>query len=169
MQCPPVLAGDTTSVPDVWAAWILSAAEGVFMADAADTGEVASLRHPRLDVLRWHPLERLWFAEVDRQLVRDGQLGVASPADLEPAASFLDWLAGYGESFRAQAVTAMFDYDLVLDYDLVESELASKLVVHSVTVRNGTAEAWLDTGGATAGYLLPVRLDGQHRIVGMGS
>jgi hypothetical protein len=32
MQCPPVLAGDTTSVPDVWAAWILSAAEGLRVA-----------------------------------------------------------------------------------------------------------------------------------------
>lgn len=138
------------------------------MADAADTGEVAPLRHSRLGVLRWHQLERLWFAEVDRLLVRDGQLGVASAADLEPAAAFLDWLAANGESFRAQAVTAMFDHDLVLDYDLVESELAAKLVVHSVTVRKGTAEAWLDTGGATAGYLLPVRLDGRHRIAGMG-
>lgn len=138
------------------------------MAGAADTGEVTPLRHPRLGVLSWHALGQLWFAAVNRALIRDGQLGVASPADLEPAAAFLDWLGGNRETFRARAVTAMFGYDLVLDYDLVESELASKLVVHSVTVRDGTAEAWLDTGGATAGYLLPVRLDGQHRIVGMG-
>lgn len=138
------------------------------MADAADTGEVSPLGHPRLGVLRWHPLERLWFAEVDRLLVRNGQVGVASPADLEPAASFLDWLASHGECFRAQAVTAMFDHDLVLDYELDESELASRLVVQSATVRSGAAEAWLDTAGATAGYLLPVRLDGQHKIVGMG-
>lgn len=139
------------------------------MAGAAGTGEVAPLRHPRLGVLSWHALERVWFAAVDPALIRDGQLGVASPADLEPAAAFLDWLGGDGETFRTQAVAAMFDYDLVLDYDLVESELASRLVVHGATVRDGAAEAWLDTGGATAGYLLPVRFDGQHKIVGMGA
>jgi hypothetical protein len=138
------------------------------MEDSSGTNEVAPLRHPRLGIFEWHPLERLWFAGVDRRLVRDGQIGVASPEDLEPAAAFLDWLGDNGETFRAQAVANMFEYDLVLDFNLVERELASKLVVHSVTVRNRTIEVWLDTAGATAGHLLPVRLDGTHRIIGMG-
>ncbi|MBN9122051.1 MAG: hypothetical protein J0I06_23400 [Planctomycetes bacterium] len=138
------------------------------MTEAAEPDEVAPLWHTRLGALRWHTAEQLWFAEVDRVLVRDGQVGVASPADLEPAATFLDWLGVNGELFRTRAVTAMFDYDLVLDYDLAENELASKLVIHSLTVRNGTTQAWLDTGGATTGYLCPIRLDSQHRIIGMG-
>ncbi|HUR53608.1 MAG TPA: hypothetical protein VMZ71_05735 [Gemmataceae bacterium] len=132
---------------------------------AAANGEL--LQHPRLGVLRWHPLERLWFAEVDRSRVRDGQIGVASAADLDRAAGFLDWLGGNWESFRANAAYQAFNHDLIWDEELDEHSLAAKLTVQSVTVRPTVVEVWLDTDGATTDHLLLAKLNGRHEIVGM--
>jgi hypothetical protein len=137
------------------------------MAEPQTVDNPQPLHHPRLGVLRWHPLERLWFAEVDRSRVRGGQLGVASAADLDRAADLLDWLSDHRESFRASAAYQAFNYDLIWDDGLDEAELAAELTVQSVTVRQGEAEVWMDTGGATTDHLLLARLDGRHQIVGM--
>jgi hypothetical protein len=135
--------------------------------DSLITDSIEPLQHPRLGTLRWNLLEKLWVAEVDLSRVSGGKIGVASIPDLDRAAGFLDWLAGNWESFRTAVAFQSFNHDLIWDDALEEPALASKLKVHSVTVRSGVVEVWFDTGGATTDHLLLAKLDGDNKIVGM--
>lgn len=135
--------------------------------DSQARNNVEPLHHPQFGVLPWHPVEKLWVAQMDRSRVRDGEIGVASTADLDRAAGFLDWLPGNWDSFRAAAAYQAFNYDLIWDDELEEPELAAKLTIQSVTVRRGVVEVWFDTGGATSDHLLLAKLDEDNKIVGM--
>jgi hypothetical protein len=137
------------------------------MAGTSDPDETRKLNHAQIGTATWDSREELWFAEVDQAQVRYGQIGVATAADLVTAAGFIEWLKGNRESFCAAVAYQAFNYDLISDDALEESELAAKLIVQSVTVRGGSIEIWFDTGGVTTDHLLLARLNGQFKIVGM--
>ncbi len=127
--------------------------------------------HARLGAVRWDRAAELWYAAVDASLIRDQEIGVSAAPDIgiafDRAADFLDWLPANLTQFKIVAAREAFNYDLIWNDDLEESELASRLTVQSVSIRGGRVEVWLDTGGATTDHLLLAKLDERHKIVDM--
>lgn len=130
------------------------------------------LQHPTLGTMRWNSTLQWWYATLQTKGIRDAEVGIAAAPDFEKhlslAVDFLNWIQGNLESFLHKAAIAAFNYDLIMDDELTETQLESMLKIDSVNVHGGLVHVWLDAGGATTDHLVQTLLDDQHAIVGMG-